>query len=129
VAELHETDRRLRQVPDNGRGYGILRYLAGGGLDGSDGDRVDVCFNYLGQFDGEPAAGQLLAVAGDVSSAPVAPANSLGHALEIVSSVTGGRLRTRWVFDPAATDGPVVAALGEAYQQALRELAGPAEER
>jgi amino acid adenylation domain-containing protein/non-ribosomal peptide synthase protein (TIGR01720 family) len=113
-------DARLRSVPDNGVGYGVLRYLSEEDM-GLDRD-VDVCFNYLGQFDGLTQPKGMLVATDDPSSGSVARGNRRAHRLEIVSSVTEGQLVTRWTFDPDVVTAATVAALAATYEAALGSL-------
>nr|WP_279493574.1 non-ribosomal peptide synthetase [Actinocrispum wychmicini] len=117
---LPRIDGLVRSIPANGVGYGVLRYLAEGGS--ALARDVDVCFNYLGQFDGSSQREGMLSTTHDVVSGSVDRGNRRAHRLEIVSSVSEGKLTTRWTFDPDAVAPAQVAELADAYQAALCAL-------
>jgi non-ribosomal peptide synthase protein (TIGR01720 family) len=84
---------QLRQVPNRGLTYGLLRYLT------SDAQakaalaahpEPDVSFNYLGQF----AAAPELESTGQERSPPA----RRPHLLEINAAISGGRLRVYWEY-------------------------------
>ena len=56
---IKETKETLRNIPDKGLGYGVLKYInKAAGLQGTD--PWDIIFNYLGQLDTAVAAGNWL---------------------------------------------------------------------
>ncbi|MCP2163254.1 non-ribosomal peptide synthase/polyketide synthase [Goodfellowiella coeruleoviolacea] len=127
---LKRVKERLRTLPDNGIGYGLLRHLNPrtapvlARLRGPD-----VAFNYLGRLD--------TAATGAAEWAPVATAAGLGGLadpeLPLATGLTvnastvegpdGPELRVRWVFAPALWSAQRVRALTEAWFTALDGLA------
>jgi amino acid adenylation domain-containing protein/non-ribosomal peptide synthase protein (TIGR01720 family) len=90
---LKAVKEQLRQIPNRGLTYGLLRYLASD----SQARRAltvqpepDVAFNYLGQF---PAAPEL----GSGGKARSARARR-PHLIEINAAVSGGRLSVYWEY-------------------------------
>ncbi|NJR32101.1 MAG: non-ribosomal peptide synthetase, partial [Chamaesiphon sp. CSU_1_12] len=96
-ALLKKIKEQLRQVPNKGIGYGILRYLQ---QSHSLVDRPTpaISFNYLGQFD------QTLSAESDfqlASESAGAESNSQGrrqHLLDISGSIVGGQLHLSWTY-------------------------------
>ena len=113
---------QLRAVPDNGFGYGALRYLGDrlpGGL-----ATAPVVFNYLGQDGGSgPAAGLYRAVHGSLGS-DTDPANLRPHPLEVLGGFEDGRLHFSWQFRPDLTNRSTVDSVADHFAEALRRIAG-----
>ncbi|MCD0448728.1 amino acid adenylation domain-containing protein [Actinocorallia sp. API 0066] len=121
---LKRVKEQLRQVPDNGIGYGLLRYLnEETGEELADLPHAQIAFNYLGR---------VAADEGDFSPAPEPlppgedPALPAAHLLEI-NAIThdrpgGPELTVTWSWPGALLTEPEVAALGEAWFAALRGL-------
>jgi amino acid adenylation domain-containing protein/non-ribosomal peptide synthase protein (TIGR01720 family) len=90
---LKAVKEQLRQVPNRGLTYGLLRYLATD-PQASGSLKViptpDVSFNYLGQF----AATHELESSGQARSARA----RRHHLIEINGAVSGGRLRVHWEY-------------------------------
>ncbi len=114
----------LRQIPRHGIGYGIVRYLTKGGLSAKKhpAPRVQVGFNYLGQFD---------AVATD-ESAFVLSAESVGnehdfrnpmeYELDINASVVNGRLEVMWTYSRERYRSHTITSLAMGYLKDLQGL-------
>ena len=122
---LKSVKEQLRQVPNRGIGYGVLRYLQGNtALAASlrSLPQADISFNYLGQFD------QLLP---DTSTFRVAkessgPASSLRgnreYLLNINGGVIGGQLRMDWTYSASLYQPPTIENLARTYLDKLHAL-------
>ncbi|NUT45862.1 MAG: amino acid adenylation domain-containing protein, partial [Saccharothrix sp.] len=109
-AALKAVKEQLRAVPDKGLSYEALRY-DDRGLTGS---LPRVCFNYLGQWDGEVAeAGHGREVPDDF----VRP-----HLLDITAAVSAGELAVEWEYSTDAHDETAVRALADRMLDALRDI-------
>jgi pristinamycin I synthase-2 len=108
VADVHE---RLRSLPDDGIGYGLLRHLRPqvwpAGL-----ATATIGFNYLGKLAAVPALG------GD-------PGMPVAHALEITAAIVGGELTATWSWLPEVLDDAEVRALAAAWAGHLAEPGPP----
>ena len=118
---------QMRAVPDNGLGYGLLRYL-----NGETGSRLagfaapQLGFNYLGRFAGDGVA--------DWSAAPEVallggggdPAMALAHALEVnaltLDGADGATLSATWSWAPALLTEAAVRDLAEHWFAVLAVL-------
>ena len=82
--QIKTLKERLRNMPNKGIGYGVLRYLS---LD-SDIVKIkpQVCFNYLGQFDNSGMQGVFELIT-DMNSSPGDPRNLRPYALDINCTV------------------------------------------
>ncbi|WP_305787978.1 non-ribosomal peptide synthetase [Symbioplanes lichenis] len=126
---LRRTRDHLREIPDHGIGYSILRYLPGPAQESlRSGARAQVAFNYLGRFP-EPAQAdwQPAAEAGSVIEGDFGPDQPLAHALEIgcvtLDSAGGPRLVTTWTWPTGVLDRDDVAEFAADWSQALTDIA------
>ena len=88
-ASLQAVQRSLSQVPHDGLGYGMLKYLAPTGKGLLTGDGPQVGFNYLGQFETKKEGGLFIWV--DQPASPGSPGDA-PYPLEVEGLVKGGRL-------------------------------------
>jgi amino acid adenylation domain-containing protein/non-ribosomal peptide synthase protein (TIGR01720 family) len=119
---LRSVKEQLRQVPRNGIGYGLLRYL--GDQEGrfASQPRADIVFNYLGQAD------RMLGLGGDWL--PILGANGgdragrsmRSHLLEVNGIVVGGQLRLAWAYSRKVHSPETIERLAEHYAENLRSL-------
>ncbi|MDX6739345.1 non-ribosomal peptide synthetase [Actinocorallia sp. A-T 12471] len=121
---LKRVKEQLRQVPDNGIGFGLLRYLnAETGEELADLPQAQIAFNYLGRVAADD---------GDFSPAPeqLPPGEDPGlpaaHTLEI-NAIThdrpgGPELAVTWSWPGGLLAEDDVRTLGEAWFAALRGL-------
>jgi non-ribosomal peptide synthase protein (TIGR01720 family) len=120
TAGLAAVKRRLRAVPGQGIGYGLLRYvartpeLAEGG--------ASICFNYLGQWDTvlEPNAPFMFAEESTGQSSN--PENHRTHVLEISAFINDGRLQIFCAFSKNLHRRSSIERFAEAMIAALRAL-------
>jgi len=101
----------LRQVPDRGAGYGILKYL----VPPRDKEAIsfqrepEVCFNYLGQFLQErsgsgPRDGEALFEASTLKTGdPISPESNIIYSLDVRGLILGGRLKLSFVYNDRYT--------------------------
>ncbi len=133
---LKAVKEQLRQVPDRGIGYGLLRYLTTGDETQAMRQRLaqaaspSVLFNYLGQYslgqyskgDGvaENAALKLLP---DVDVGVLrSPLNKRDYLLEINAVVSRGQLQCSWRYDETLYSAETIAHLAYQYLEALTAL-------
>ncbi|MBW4490245.1 MAG: amino acid adenylation domain-containing protein [Trichocoleus desertorum ATA4-8-CV12] len=118
---LKSIQTQLRQVPNNGIGYGILRYLS----QASELQAVSppqVCFNYLGQTDATFNTASLFRPAQESSGASRSPQGERSHLLEINSIIADGQLRVHWTFSNAIHQPKTIESLTQQFQANLRSL-------
>ena len=91
----------LRNIPDKGMGYGILKYLTPPDLKQglSFSLKPQIGFNFLGQFDG-PEKQSGFAIATHARGAEDSPRTQGFHPLEIVGFVAEGQMKINISFDP-----------------------------
>src|SRR5271166_2718782 len=120
---------QLRQVPDGGLGYGLLRYLnpeMSPALSGLAGPQIG--FNYLGRFGGSEAAGwgiapearAALGLSGSHSDLP--PADALELNAVTLEERDGPQLSATWSWPGALLSEEAVSDLAHSWFQALEAL-------
>ena len=102
---LKSVKEQMRRIPNQGIGYGLLRYLSPN-YDSSQEwvdswsslPRADVAFNYLGQLDKALSKQALFMLATESSGPTRSPRHKRQHALEIIASVIDNRLSMTWNY-------------------------------
>ena len=115
---LRQVKERLRTLPDNGLGYGLLRYLnaeTAPVLAGEAGPQIG--FNYLGRIDGAGEA---------VLGGPPDPERSQPHVLDINAFTLDSSLTAFWSFPEDVLSEDDVRDLADAWLAALAALAAHA---
>jgi non-ribosomal peptide synthase protein (TIGR01720 family) len=121
-AYLKTIKEQLRQIPQHGIGYGVLRYLntfATSRLQALP--QVQVSFNYLGQFhhfSTEP----LLGLASEKSGATQSAANPRSHLLEINGLINEDQLRVDWSYSKNHFKSSTIERLAQSFITALQAL-------
>ncbi|ARU63540.1 hypothetical protein CBW65_22920 [Tumebacillus avium] len=117
---------QLRQIPNKGIGYGLLRSLR-------DDDTAEqlrsqqpaqISFNYLGQFEQESETGALFTGAGEAFGKERSPVGTRSHQIQILAVVTQGQLTIEWEYSSNLHRTESMERLAELYMQALRGLIG-----
>lgn len=122
---LVSVKEQLRQIPNRGIGYGLLRYLDD---DPAIVERLrslpqpELSFNYLGQFD------QVLPETAPFKLAPESVGETqsrrgnLSHLLRVNASVSGGQLQVLWTYSRDRYEQTTIEKLGREFQQALESV-------
>ena len=119
---------QLRQVPDGGLGYGLLRYLNPETAPAlSELASPQIGFNYLGRFGGSEAAGWGIAPeAGSLWGGGIDPDMPFAHALEVnaltLEQTDGPQLSATWSWPGALLSEEAVGDLAQGWFQALEAL-------
>ncbi len=114
---LKAVKEQLRQVPNRGLTYGLLRYLTT--HPEVDNQRLihaapDVAFNYLGQFTEVQELG---------SSAPArSPASRRPHLIEVSGAVSAGRLSMVWEFSTLHHRRETIERKAAEFMECLSDL-------
>ncbi|MEO0770473.1 MAG: amino acid adenylation domain-containing protein, partial [Cyanobacteria bacterium J06649_4] len=124
-ALIKATKETLRAVPNQGIGYGILRYLQGGELTRNLVDiavEPPVRFNYLGQTDQLFSAEGLFSPAIESTGAARSPQDALDVLLEVNAVVSKGVLTTHWTYSSHCHQAETIAQWAQAYLSHLSAL-------
>ncbi|WP_326507412.1 non-ribosomal peptide synthetase [Noviherbaspirillum album] len=116
-SHIRQVKETLRNVPDNGIGYGLLRYLGGQELKG--GHAPEVVFNYLGRFDHQE---QALPVAAESTGDELDPAIRLEQGLDVSAELRDGVLQVRLTGDTARHPDAFFRSLKDAFSRALEDV-------
>jgi amino acid adenylation domain-containing protein/non-ribosomal peptide synthase protein (TIGR01720 family) len=120
-ARLVAAKERLRAMPRNGVGFGILRYTARDAALAS-GAPASVLFNYLGQFDQVVAGSALFRFAPESAGAWRSARARRRHELEVNGVVQDGALEVRFAYAKARQDASAMEALASSFASALRAI-------
>jgi len=108
----------LKNVPNLGLGYGVLRYLA----DHEELDaHADISFNYIGKM--ELAEG-LFTLADEPSGQTVSPANRPGQTFEFLLSTDDDAIVVHLTYDSGRVSTPEAARFLDLYREWLIRAAG-----
>ncbi|KAM3115395.1 amino acid adenylation domain-containing protein [Phormidesmis sp. 146-33] len=121
---LKSIKEQLRQIPRQGIGYGILRYLNQNEVTASLRDRppASVKFNYLGQVDTIAAPTSLFAPAPESTGLGRSPQGNRRYLLDITAIVSEGQLHLRWDYSAEIYQRSRIEQLAQNYLTALRSL-------
>ena len=115
---------QVRQVPGQGLGYGVLRYLGEDDLARRLASRTapQITFNYLGQFDPGRLADGLFDLAGEHLGASLDPSAVADSEWVITGQVRDGCLQLSWRYGCERFDSELVQGLAEDYLASLGTL-------
>jgi non-ribosomal peptide synthase protein (TIGR01720 family) len=118
---IRSVKEQLREIPDKGMGYGVLRYLHHDPrLTGRD--PWDILFNYLGQLDNVVRESKWLDGAPESPGPAVSPRHVVGYKLSINSLVKEEELGVEWIYSKKHYEAETIRQLAGAYIQNLKEL-------
>ncbi|NER79863.1 MAG: amino acid adenylation domain-containing protein, partial [Leptolyngbya sp. SIO1D8] len=116
---------QLRNIPQRGIGYGVLRYLhQEASAAWPSPSSTEVMFNYLGQADPgfQTSSSSLFAPAPESSGPGQSFQGSRSHLLSISGIVTGGQFRLNWTYSEGIHQRATIETLAERCMAALRSL-------
>jgi amino acid adenylation domain-containing protein/non-ribosomal peptide synthase protein (TIGR01720 family) len=114
---------QLRNIPNRGFDYGVLRYLCSNTTEKLAAmPQAEVCFNYLGQFDQVLQESNLFQLASESSGAARSPLGSRRHLFDINCFVTGGCIQFNWTYSTAIHQEKTVSNLAKNLLQALQVI-------
>jgi amino acid adenylation domain-containing protein/non-ribosomal peptide synthase protein (TIGR01720 family) len=120
-ASLQSIKNQLRQIPDKGIGYGLLRdqlaQLPQAGI-----PQANILFNYLGQFDQVVAGSRLFSFAAEPVGLWHHGSNRRTHLIEVLARIAGGQLEVQLNFSRNVHARATVERLAARYSAALTEL-------
>jgi amino acid adenylation domain-containing protein/non-ribosomal peptide synthase protein (TIGR01720 family) len=122
---LKTVKEQLRQIPNRGIGYGLLRYLKGDTAiieQLQNLPQAEVSFNYLGQLDQVLSPDGMFAVAKESSGSEHSLRSHRSHLLEINAFVVGGCLQLDWTYSNNRHQRTTIEGLVENFVAVLRSL-------
>ena len=128
--QLRSVKERLRSVPHQGVGYGILRYLAAES-DPALLSPATISFNYLGQIrlDAAPESqGLIQSLAAESVGQLRSPLGTRRYLLDVVALIRDGQLQVVWRYSRAVYRRATVETLAQRFRATLQSyLAQPAQ--
>jgi non-ribosomal peptide synthase protein (TIGR01720 family) len=122
---LKSVKEQLRQIPNRGIGYGLLRYLSRDPQvlqNLRTTPQPEVTFNYLGQFD-QVLSGSSLFKWNRKSSGPDrSPLGIRRHLLEVIGLVVGGQLQLDWRYSENIHERRTIESLARGMVKALQSI-------
>jgi amino acid adenylation domain-containing protein/non-ribosomal peptide synthase protein (TIGR01720 family) len=122
---LKAIKEQLRDVPNRGIGYGVLRYLS------EDKSvtaplqtlpQAEVRFNYLGQFDQVLSESSLFKLVNQTPGTSRSPRGNRRYLLDINGFVFGGQLQLEWMYSEQIHQRATIEQLAQGFVKALRSL-------
>ncbi len=118
---LKAVKEQLRQIPNHGIGFAVLRYLnADSGLPALP--EPPIVFNYLGQFDQVLSSSRMFKFARQTTGAWHSPKQRRRSALEVNSMVIDGRLELSWTYSSQLNSAKQIENLAAEFLDALRQI-------
>ncbi len=123
-ADLKFIKEQLRQIPNRGIGYGMLRHLRDTETRGKLAalPQTEINFNYLGKIDSVLPADRMFSFAPENRGPEQAPRTPRRHLLEVVALIRDGRLEVEWTYSTKAHSPATVERLAAEYLRHLRAL-------
>jgi amino acid adenylation domain-containing protein/non-ribosomal peptide synthase protein (TIGR01720 family) len=124
-SRLQAVKEYMRQIPQRGIGYGILRYLC------DDPDvvqqlrtlpRADMAFNYLGQFGQEQQDDSPFAMSPHDRGPDRSLTNQRTHLLDVTGVITGGQLQLEWTYSANVHQHATIERMAQAFLAELKAI-------
>ncbi|MEM7714718.1 MAG: condensation domain-containing protein, partial [Cyanobacteria bacterium P01_A01_bin.68] len=123
IPALKTIKEQLRQIPNRGIDYGILRFLGNQEMQTQLSKITpQIRFNYLGQVDGVFAESAFVKPAKESTGAVRSRSGNRDILLEINSIISAGQLRLDWIYSTAVHRRNTIINLTVEYMKALRNL-------
>ena len=115
---------QLRVTPNNGLGYGVLKYLGDEKISAllRSGKDADVCFNYLGQFRQPAGDDAQFSVASESTGQASSELGKRAYLIDVNCIVGGDRLIVKWTYSKNIHRFETIEDLAQRYLNALREI-------
>jgi non-ribosomal peptide synthase protein (TIGR01720 family) len=119
---VKQVKEQVRAIPEQGMGYGMLRYLGQASEQLRALPRAEVIFNYTGQFDQTLSESGLFRVAREERGEGRSGANQRAHLLEVTGGVAGGHLQLTWCYSEQVHKRETVERVAADFIAALKHL-------
>jgi non-ribosomal peptide synthase protein (TIGR01720 family) len=118
---IKSVKEQLRQVPDRGLGYGVLRYInKEEALQGRD--CWDIVFNYLGQLDNVVRESKWLSAAEESTGAGRGEEYVVREKISVTGLIQGGELILKWIYSSHHYEQETIRMLAEEFISNLEIL-------
>jgi non-ribosomal peptide synthase protein (TIGR01720 family) len=113
----------LRQVPDKGLGYGVLKYI-NKIQELREAEPWEIVFNYLGQISAVMKRSELFGSCGESAGRNMSDGQTLTEKLTVNCWISEGELRVQWVYSGQHHRRETMEELGACYIRDLEALTG-----
>ncbi|WP_238845877.1 non-ribosomal peptide synthetase [Nostoc edaphicum] len=134
-ANLKYVKEQLRQIPNKGIGYGLLRYLSSdkaflstppadswGGLGRGELPQSDISFNYLGQLDLFSSQAWIQRIARESTGLLSNSQNSRHHKLNVTAWIAQSQLNVQWRYSRNLHDATTIERIAQQFIKTLQAL-------
>ncbi|MGG4268475.1 condensation domain-containing protein, partial [Peribacillus simplex] len=122
TAALKAVKEQVRQIPNKGVDYGILRYLNPAMHERFQSQSTpSISFNYLGQFDQMFSDDAMFAPETGFKRLDHAPGSKRSHLIDVIGIVTDGKLYFTWVYNVGQFAKSTIQSIAE---NMLHQLSG-----
>ncbi|MCB9252008.1 MAG: amino acid adenylation domain-containing protein [Flavobacteriales bacterium] len=111
----------LRTIPDNGLGYGVLKYI-NGKFDPIEPDPWEIVFNYLGQVDNNRIQGDLLSLANEGYGENASPGLMVNEKLTLNASIEAETIQLNFSFSTIHFSQKQIELLANTIIDKLEEM-------
>jgi non-ribosomal peptide synthase protein (TIGR01720 family) len=118
--EIKTVKEAIRTVPNNGIGYGIMKYMTADGQ-AMETKRAEIRFNYLGQFDRE-VENPLFSFCRERSGSDVALENHMTAVIEIDAMILSGEFSADIKYNKEVFNEAAISSFGDNYIKNLEML-------
>ncbi|HKH62399.1 MAG TPA: amino acid adenylation domain-containing protein, partial [Flavitalea sp.] len=118
---IKSVKEQLRQVPDKGLGYGVLRYI-NKHQELRYAKNPDIQFNYLGQADNVLSAGKWLSVANELAGADRSEEYTISNKISVNGMVQAGELILNWTYSGKDYEEETIHKLVAKYLSNLQAI-------
>jgi amino acid adenylation domain-containing protein/non-ribosomal peptide synthase protein (TIGR01720 family) len=124
VEALKHVKEQMRRIPEQGLGYGLLRYQGSESKQESlrELPQAEVLFNYSGQFDQTFSESGMFVMAQEERGSGRSSRNQRQHLLEITGAVLDGQLQLTWIYNQQIHTEETVERLAADFVAALGKL-------
>ncbi|APO47193.1 hypothetical protein BS614_26175 [Paenibacillus xylanexedens] len=119
---IKQTKEQVRNIPNGGLGFGVLRYLQSPSIiDRSLDLKSDILFNYLGEFDSS-IEGSIFSLSDINAGKPTHPDITSKYVLEINSLIVEEKLRVTFTYDSQQLDIGAIESFTRDYKEQIIKI-------
>ena len=122
---LKSVKEQLRDVPNRGLGYGVLRYMTKDETvrrQLAEMPKADISFNYLGQVDLDVSKSAVFSSASEGRGSEHGLGNKRSHTVDLIALVVEGELKVQWYFGQKTYHQKTIENLADCFIGHLRTL-------
>ena len=123
--EIKAVKQQLRQIPDKGFGYGLIKHLKNDGDFGASLEALEnsqISFNYLGQTDNSFSEGEFFQLASETPGSERNENEIQPYALDVFAIVVQGKMQFGFRYSGDNLDVQFVEALAQQFEARLLEI-------